>query len=206
MGGELVEMDYIHRRGVFHALDGTGELVNFSLPPFGSVWSLNAEVELREAPLGTYYLFFFHQDETGAFTQVATMEDEYTMTANHGFVYRLDELKLAEGRIVVTKHSVANSQLDAPATEFLVDGQTRVWKGDQEVKLSDLAVGDELLANFTGSNPQHPRRCTDIWVGVETQQRVTAQLRKKHHAWLKGLRHPRLGRQRRRQANHCDPF
>src|SRR5271168_4338454 len=32
VGGELVEMDYIHRRGVFRT-NGSGELVKFTLPP-----------------------------------------------------------------------------------------------------------------------------------------------------------------------------
>jgi hypothetical protein len=184
VGGEVVEMDYIHRSGVFRA-NGSGELVNFTLPPFGTVWYLNAEADLRDVPLGTYFLFFLHQDENGAFTKAATMEDEYTMTANHGFDYRLDESKLGEGKLIVTKQSLLKNQPDAPNKELLVSDRTRVWKGDSRVKLSDLAVGDELLVNFTGNNPQHPRRCTDIWIGAETHKLVTEQQRQRHNAFLR---------------------
>ena len=47
VGGELVEADFIHRSGQFRA-EGTGELVDFTLPPFGTVMYLNTEADLRD--------------------------------------------------------------------------------------------------------------------------------------------------------------
>jgi len=40
---------------------------------------------------------------------------------------------------------------DIARTELLVTADTRVWKGDQQVKLGKLAVGDKLLVNLTSS-------------------------------------------------------
>ena len=59
--------------------------------------------------------------------------------------------------------------------------ETRVWKGDQQVKLTDLAAGDELLFNITGHTADNPGWCTDIWVGAETHQLATEQQAEEIH-------------------------
>ncbi len=86
------------------------------------------------------------------------MLDQYSIDAGHSFSYRLDELKLGEGKLLTTKHSLPKNQPDLGKKELLVNDQTRVWKGDKQVKLSDLAVGDELLFNITGKTAQSPGR------------------------------------------------
>src|SRR5271155_5376810 len=53
VGGELVAADFIHRSGTFR-VNRTGELVDFTMPPYGTVGYLNAEADLRDVPLGTY--------------------------------------------------------------------------------------------------------------------------------------------------------
>ena len=183
MGGELVEADYIHRAGRFRM--GNGELVDFTMPPFGTVYYLNAEADLRDVPLGTFFLFFLNQDEQGGFTRLATMQDEYSMLANHGFTWRLEELKLADGKLRVTKQKLAENKLDEGHNELLVDAQTRVWKGEQQIALDQLAVGDALLISLGASTPKGPRRCSDVYVGADTHQQVTEKQRKKHSAFLR---------------------
>ena len=69
--------------------------------------------------------------------------------------------------------------------EFGVDDQTRVWKGDQPVRLADLAVGDELLLNQTGQTATSRGRCTDIWVGADTLKLAADHQREKHNAVFK---------------------
>jgi hypothetical protein len=183
VGGELLEADFIHRTGQFR-MDGTGALVTFTLPPFGSVMYLNAEADLRDVPLGTHLQFFLHQDATGAFTQVASMRDDYTLLASQGLTYRLDAAKLSGGTLLVTEHDPKQKR-DVGQATLRVNERTRVWKADGLVKLSDLSVGDELLVNRAGSTETVPGRCTDIWVGVTTHQAATERQRKKHHAFLK---------------------
>jgi hypothetical protein len=70
-----------------------------------------------------------------------------------------------------------------------VTKDTRVWKGDKLITLNDLAVGDALLVNLTGKDATNRGRCTDIWVGEDTHQSVTAAQRAKHAAFnkLRGL-------------------
>jgi hypothetical protein len=184
VGGELVEADFIHRTGQFR-MNRTGELVTFKLPPYGNVYYLNAEADLRDVPLGTYFLFFLNQDENGVFTRLATMQDQYTMDSGHGFSYRLDQVKLGEGKLVVTKHKVVKGEPDSAPSELIVTGQTRVWKGGDQIKLTDLAIGDELLYNRTGANAQNVSHCLDIWVGADTHKAATEAQRKKHIEFLK---------------------
>jgi hypothetical protein len=184
IGGELVSADFIHRRGQFRT-SKTGELVDFTMPPYGSVNYLNSDADLRDVPLGTFFLFFLNQDSNGGFTRLATMQDQFTMDAGHGFSYKIDELKLGEGKVLVTKQSVAKKQPDLGKKELLVTSDTRVWKGDKQVKISDLAVGDELLFNLTGKTTQSPGHCTDLWVGAETHKLATETQRNKHASFIK---------------------
>ena len=184
VGGELVEADFIHRTGQFR-MNRTGELVTFKLPPYGNVYYLNSEADLRDVPLGTFFLFFLNQDERGAFTQLATMQDQFTMDAGHGFSYRLTEAKLAEGKLVLMKHKVAKEEPEGAPVEWLVTDQTRVRKGDQRIKLSDLVLGDELLCERTASNAENINHCLDIWVGADTHKAATETQRKKHTTFIR---------------------
>ncbi|HZK82172.1 MAG TPA: hypothetical protein VFC46_13915 [Humisphaera sp.] len=187
IGGELVSADFIHRRGQFRTTK-TGELIDFTMPPYGSVNYLLSDAELRDVPLGTFFLFFLNRapgDPKDTFTRLATMQDQFTMDCGHGFSYRLDEIKLKEGKLLTTKQSPAKKQLDLGKKELFVTEHTRVWKGDKQVKLTDLAVGDDLLYNFTGKSAQNPGHCTDIWIGADTHKMVTERQRKDHAAFVK---------------------
>ncbi len=56
INGELVSADFIHRTGQFRA-SATGELMDFTMPPYGAVNYLNSEADLRDVPLGTFFSF-----------------------------------------------------------------------------------------------------------------------------------------------------
>lgn len=175
-------------------MDRSGELVNFTLPPFASVLYLNADAELEDVPLGTRCLFFLYQDDKDAFTRAGVVEDEYSYLASNTLTYRLETAQLDEGKLVIARHP-APVQVDyileprvAPdfgRIELEVDAKTRVWKGDRQVKLSDLVAGDELLVNLSARTSASRGRCTDIWAGAETHKLATEQQRKKHAAFLK---------------------
>ncbi len=119
VSGELVSADFIHRTGQFRT-SKTGELVDFTMPPYGSIIHLNAEADLRDVPLGTYFLFFLNQDKNGGFTRLATMQDQYSIDAGHAFTYRLDEIKLADGKLLTTKQSIPKKMPDLGKKELLV--------------------------------------------------------------------------------------
>ncbi|MEO6787165.1 MAG: hypothetical protein ABI318_13625, partial [Chthoniobacteraceae bacterium] len=57
---------------------------------------------------------------------------------------------------------------------------TRVWKGGKPAQIADIAVDDALLANLTAELPGSPSRCTEIWIGAETQKLVAEEQAKKH--------------------------
>lgn len=184
VGGELVSEDFIHRSGQFRD-SKTGQLIDFVLPEYGSINYLNADADLRDVPLGTFFLFFLNQDSKGGFTRLATMQDQFTMDAGHGFSYRLDELKLAEGKLLTTRQKLSEGKADLGRKELVVNDSVRIWKGNRQIKLSDLSVGDSLLFNLTGKTATSPGHCTDIWVGAETQKLSTEQQRKKFAEFIK---------------------
>ncbi len=184
IGGELISADFVHRTGQFRVTK-TGEIVNFTMPPYATVSYLNSEAHLRDVPLGTFFLFFLHQDRDGKFTKLATMQDQFTMDASHQFSYRLDEVKAEEGKLLTTKHSPAKKQDDLGKKELLTTPATRFWKDGKAISLTDLKAGDELLYNLTGKTDSSPGTCTDVWVGTETHQKATADQEARHVAYVK---------------------
>ncbi|MDR3405804.1 MAG: hypothetical protein P4L99_25185 [Chthoniobacter sp.] len=184
ISGTLISADYIHRTGQFRT-SKTGEIVDFTMPPYASVHYLLSEADLRDVPLGTDYLFFLNDDGHGHFTRLATMEEQFTMDASHSFTYRLDEVKLGEGKLLATKQSIPKNLPEVGKAELHVNAATRVWKDDKQIKLEDLKPGDVLLYNLTGRTASSPGTCTDIWVGVETHQKTIEQQAAKHAAFVK---------------------
>jgi len=74
VAGELVGADFIHRTGQFRKADG--ELVNFSMPPYGIMTYRGTESDLRDVPLGTQLEFLLLPDEDGRLSRlVGTKHD-----------------------------------------------------------------------------------------------------------------------------------
>lgn len=187
--GELASAEFYLRCGSFRASHG-GQLQSFVMPPYGSVLYLNAEADLRDVPLGTFFQFSLTDDPRGGPALLAMMQDKFTLDARQGVTYRLDELHLGEGRLLTTRHGGSARQSDQGRSELHVNDLTRFWKGDKQVQVSDLAVGDELLFNLTGTtaaagDTAKEGVCSDVWIGVDTHQRVTQEQRTKHEEFLK---------------------
>ncbi len=176
--GELVAADFVHRTGQFRAAD-TGELKDFTLPPYGVVRHLNAEADLRDVPLGASCRFFLHQDSQGEFTRLAVLQDQFSADAADGVTYRLDEMK--PGTLLVTRHAAA----DSGKVKLIVTDKTHVWKGGKPARLADLAVGDELLVNLTGVTKTDPGRCTGVWAGADSHKQATETRQQGRAAFLK---------------------
>lgn len=183
-------MDVARRTGQFRT-DRTGGLVDFTLLPFGSVMALDAEADLGDLVPGTRCQFFLHPDAQGAFTKASVITDEYTRLTGEKLTYRVEAVHPTKLLVAWKLPQFENdkSRMEQPPdlgrSELATDAATRVWKGDQPAKLSDLAAGDELLVNVTGRTATSRGRCTDIWVGAETHKAATARQRAKHDALLK---------------------
>ena len=184
--GELVKVDAEKRTGQFRA-DRTGETVEFTLVPGGTVQYVNANATLADIPLGTRCRFALYQDESGACTKAWRVSDDFSHLAANVTTLRIQALHLSEGRIDVawqlTKMKNYNGDMeqvpDLGQNILLVSPETRVWKDDKQVKLADLAVGDLVLANVAGEQTGQPSRCTDIWIGEDTHKAVTERQIKK---------------------------
>jgi hypothetical protein len=182
--GTLLALDYVHRSGVLRD-NSTGELVDFTMPPFGGARYLGAQSDLRDIPLGIHLTFLLNQDESGAFSKVAELLDDFTAMASRNATYRLDEAKVGDGVLIVSVQDPGRHG-GAPGSQKLqVDTRTRVWKDGKPIKLGDLAVGDALLANRAARTAAGLEPCVDIWVGAETQQRATEVQRARQRDFLK---------------------
>jgi hypothetical protein len=84
--------------------------------------------DLRDVPAGTHMLFLLYQDEKGAFTKVANLMDDYSVSAGQGFTYRLDAVKLDAGKLLVAKQNLSKNQPNLGAGELRVDDKTRLWR------------------------------------------------------------------------------
>jgi hypothetical protein len=184
--GELVSADAATGTGRFRT-ERTGETVEFTLLPQGEVKSLNAKATLADLPPGTRCRFSMFQDESGAFTRASLITDEFTRLAANAITYRIDTLKLSEGKLLVAQQLPEvkdyNGDMQRPPdigrSELRVSDATRVWRGEAQVKLSDLAAGDNLVVNLSSEQTGSPSACTDIWVGADTHKLVSEQQGKK---------------------------
>jgi hypothetical protein len=41
---------------------------------------------------------------------------------------------------------------------------TKIWKGEQALKLTDLKTGDEIRFNLTAELPGKPSSCAEMWL------------------------------------------
>ncbi|OWK45449.1 hypothetical protein [Fimbriiglobus ruber] len=184
--GELLSVGADHRSGRFRLEDSRDE-VEFALIPGGTVRALNAEADLGDIPVGTRCRFHLYQDDTGAFRRASFVTDEVSDLVKTGAVWRIESLNLAAGHLIAPRQppGVKNDQGDPEQPPDVgrallrVDANTRVWKGDKPVKLTNLAVGDLLLVNRTGERAGQPSRCADVWVGAETHKQFTDPQRRK---------------------------
>ncbi len=100
---------------------------------------------------------------------------------------RVDVLRLDEGKLQVAWQLPLvkdyNGDMQRPPdfgrSELRVTKDTRVWKGDRPMKLTEVKIGDLLLINLTGEQPGSPARCTDLWIGEDTHKLVSEARQKK---------------------------
>ena len=175
--GELLAVDASHRSGRFR-LENTTEEVAFRLIPGAKVRSLNADADLADLPVGERYQFHLYQDDSGAFRLASFVTDEVSDLVRNGAVWRIKSVNRDEGRLTAARQppGVRNDQGDPEQPPDVgqallrFNADTRVWKGTQRADLAALSVGDLLLVNRTGDRPGRPARCTDVWIGAETDK------------------------------------
>ena len=185
--GELSEVNSEQRTGKFRP-DRSGATIAFALIPAGKVQYLHSEASLTDLPLGTRCRFHLYQDAQGAFTRASQISDEFSYLASNAITYRIESLRLDQGKLHVARQIPEvknyNGDMEQPPdigrSELLVNSATRVWKGEQQIQLADLAIGDALLVNLTGEQREHPARCTDLWVGFDTHKQVAEMQSKRH--------------------------
>ncbi len=139
------------------------------------------------------YLFYLYQDSKGAFTQAAAIRDDFTYLVERTISLRVDSIDLKSGLLFLTNQLAVikddKEHLVQPPDlghgEFAVDEKTKVWKGEKQASLGDIAVGDKLLAAMSGRTPTSRGLCTEIWDGADACKRATDEQRAKHVAFLK---------------------
>ena len=175
--GELLAVDADGRSGRFR-IDGTSDEFKFSLIPGAKVRSLNADADLADLPVGERYQFHLYQDDSGAFRRASFVTDEVSDLVRNGAVWRIESVNRDEGTLTAARQppGVRNDQGDPEQPPDIgrallrFNADTRVWKGGQRADLAALSVGDLLLVNRTGDRSGRPARCTDVWIGAETDK------------------------------------
>ncbi|WP_395731024.1 hypothetical protein [Prosthecobacter sp.] len=181
--GELVEADVKNGGGQFLAELG-GEKVGFTLTKPHAIKYLGADVRFEQLPKGQRYRFHLYQDEKGAFTRVSFISDEFSHCSANATTARITAVNGKRLHIAWQLPLVKDYNGDMQRPEDIgsailaVGDATRVWKGDQQVKLADVKAGDVVLFNRTGELPGRPSSCADLWIGEETHKMVTEKLRK----------------------------
>lgn len=182
--GELVSVDFIHRAGQYRSA-ATGELVSFSLLPYGTAQHLNAEADLRDLPPGTRFAYFLHPDRHGRPTLAATMRDQFTMDSLEGVTYRLDEVQAGENKLLTTRRGKAQPQEVLGRRTLRYTPDTRIWRGTERIQPHELKPGEDLLFNLSGQAGTTQDICTEIWADTATHETVTRLAQERFDAFLK---------------------
>lgn len=169
IGGEFISIDYVRRKGTFRKA-GTGELVNFTMPPYGVVSYLNAQTHMRNVPVGVHFLMFLLQDEDGKFTRLVTAQDQFTMDKSHAYTYKVKEVKA--DKIIAVKHSIKKAKENIREKTFLITEKTKCFNKGKQIALFDIKEGDEILVNLYGKKNGFRGYCSEVYVGLETHDIV----------------------------------
>ena len=196
-GSEHV-VDGVAGRGRLHPPHGAssarsddGELVDFTLLPFGTVLYLDAEADLRDVPLGTLLHF-------------STLSGRARrLHPGRGHPRRL--LRACPRRASSTgstrpSPARASSSSSDPAGrhELPVDGQTRVWKGDRAAKLGRSRRRRRIARQSLGGGG----RCADVWAGAEARKLATDGQQQAARRLPQAARAGRVDRPRRGEKAH----
>ncbi len=121
------------------------------------------------------------------------IRDDFTYFAERTISLRVDSIDLKSGLLFLTnqlaiikddkEHLVQPPDLGHG--EYAVDEKTKVWKGDKQASLGDIAVGDKLLVAMSGRTVTNRGRCMEIWDGPDAIKRATDEQRSKHSAFIK---------------------
>lgn len=175
--GDLMSVDIVRRAGEIR-VDGTGEILDFLLLPFGSATRLGAEADLRDLPLGAHVAVWLYQDPQGAFTLASKVEDDASELLR-------EDAPLGIVRVDALRGLVTAEQPGAPPHALSCDPATRVWKSGREAKLADLGAGDEIVFNCSGRTVSGKPLCSEIYAGRESWRQAEQKQRAKHQIFLK---------------------
>jgi hypothetical protein len=153
--------------------EGSGELVKFTLTRKHTLKHVGKDVHFGKLPTGQRYRFHFYQDASGSFSRVTFISDDFShLAANHTtcrillvqpgalhVAWQLPEVKDYNGDM--------QRPPDIGQSILRVNEQTRVWRGQTSLKLSELGPGVSLRINQTADLPGKPACCTDLWITTD---------------------------------------
>lgn len=197
--GDLVEIAADGRGGQFRD-EQMGKTVAFTLAPWATAWSQGSECLPTDIPVGTRCRFALHQGANGSFNVASLIRDEFTVQKQRRLTARVIAVRAERNELHVAWQLPKEKNYDddwvtPPDTGSAIlpiDGNTKLWKGEQGIALKDLATGDLLLVNRSGGTATTLPHCTGIWVGEDTIKALADRQRKKHEADMRRLGIPAL--------------
>lgn len=192
ISGELIELNHVERtatlrpdRNDSQRTDDYDKAMPFTFLPYGSMRYHGAPAELRDIPIGTHMHGLFYVDEKpkpdgkGPFTKCIRLEDDFSYFERVKRTWRIDTIALDKKQLTVTGIG-PDGKTDAKPTNFVLNSATRVWKGRTIATLTDLAVGQMILANLTVCTLKGPGRIVDIWIDEESRNVASAMQLETH--------------------------
>ncbi|WP_437206758.1 hypothetical protein [Planctomicrobium sp. SH664] len=185
VSGELLEFNQLQRSGKFRRVP-TGEVVEFRMLPFGIANYLGSETELRHLPLGTRFLFYTYPDESGEFTLVGSLLDDYTAATSHSWTYRVDGVNPETKELTITQQSIPKKTVSDRSSVLKVAGDTKLWKGQGEpATFEEIQPGMAILFNTQPPKSGGRGPAAEIWLDAESQEFATTRQKKIRADYLK---------------------
>lgn len=167
--GELVSADAKTGSGQF-LTERTGESVNFTLIKKHTIKHLGKDTQFAKLPPGQRYRFHCFQDAKGQFNHVTFISDEFSHLAVNAITARItaihDKDLHIEWLLPLVKDYNGDMQRPEPFGHRILpmSETTKIWKGEQALKQSDLKPGDEIRFKLTAELPGKSSRCAEMWI------------------------------------------
>jgi len=166
--GELISLDRETRTGKFRK-EGTDEVMSFTVLPYAELYHHGTFGDLQDFPVGTRAIFRLHQNyDTGEWTWLTYINDEMTFLDHHGEYYFVDRIDPAKGELECTDSNPTTGFWRESFIPIETDKDTRYWKNGQQVKFSDIQVGDKMRTCTHGIGKGKVHMCWEVFLDDES--------------------------------------
>ncbi|MEI9896181.1 MAG: hypothetical protein WDN28_20530 [Chthoniobacter sp.] len=165
--GELISIDLATRTGKFRQ-ESTDQVMSFTVLPYAELLHHAAFGDLPDFRIGERAIFRLHENAAGEWVWLTYIQDEMNFLNGHKEYYYVDRIAVGKGELECTDANFDKSYTREKGILIETDKDTRYWKQGQQVKFSDIQIGDKLRTKTHGIGKGKVRVCWEVFLDDES--------------------------------------